>query len=504
MGGKTAVRISFHSLFLYKYPALKKFLRSALLISVGGALPLIAGVVLLIPYTENLQTSVYGELAIYISFSLLVQYLMNFGIDTYLSVHYYDYKEDPAGLKKFLSGITGMICLLGSMLILFFSASGYFLFRWIFNDSAIQFFPYGLMSVLTAFFNAFFRTYVNLQVFGEKPMKYFLFGLFNFVVTVIISAVLVYAYPQSLIGPMWGRLLSGVLIFILSLVFILREFGISFDRSMIRPVVKYCTPMLIFNLLTWVLTYINNYILNAYSTSADVGVYDFGLKATLLIEYACVGLLGTINPRVYQLWKKSGLNESTPEENRYHHVFSSFIMVFVAANIVLLPFVIRLFVHTEGYYESIPLIPLLCLGFVFRGLYNMFSNPIFYFKQTKVLPRVLLFSSIIQIGAGILLVQWMGIWGAVWSYFLIRPVQVFFIWLESRKVFQFQFNVFKMLIVPAGYAAIVIALYQFSDLNELYNGLIQLMVAVVLAAILYRKELSGFGKLVFKRPPSNA
>lgn len=86
---------------------MKHIVKSAFLITVGGALPLLASVVLLIPYTDNLNTPDYGALAIYISFALLVQILMNYGVDSYLSVHYYDHHESPSQLRVFLSRITG-------------------------------------------------------------------------------------------------------------------------------------------------------------------------------------------------------------------------------------------------------------------------------------------------------------------------------------------------------------------------------------------------------------
>ena len=189
---------------------MKHIVKSAFFITLGGALPLMAGVLLLIPYTDNLSTAHYGALAIYISFALLVQILMNYGVDSYLSVHYYDHNEDPVALKEFLSKVTGSLMVYGLALSATLTLLGWILFPLLFPDGNISFWPYGFMSIVTGFFNAWFRMYVNIQVFADRARKYFYFGLFNFIVTVLISTVLVYAYPGTLIGPMWGRLLSGV------------------------------------------------------------------------------------------------------------------------------------------------------------------------------------------------------------------------------------------------------------------------------------------------------
>ncbi len=463
-----------------------------------------ASVVLLIPYTENLSVSLYGEFAIYISFALLVQILMNFGIDTYLSVHYYDHKDDPAQLKKFLAEITGAIFIIGIVLTLLFLIAGDFLFSLVFQNesgsSHISFFPYGLMSVVTAFFNAFYRTYVNLQVFGDKAIKYFWFAVFNFVVTVLISVIGIYVYPQTLIGPMWGRFLSGVLIFALSFYYVMKEFGVQFNTSVFPALRNYCLPVFIFSLLTWVLGYINNFILNHFASTADVGVYDFALKCTTIVEFAALGLLSSVNPQVYQIWKNKKLKESSKEENRYHHVFSMANMLIIALNILLLPFVIHLFVKNEGFYESIKYLPVLLVSFIFRGTFNLLMNPIYYFKKTNVLPRIFSISALIQIGSGILLVNYFGIWGAVWSYFLVKPIQLIFVWMESRKYFTFRFNSIKIIVMPLLYCIAVIFLFQFTSYSLLIKNIAQMVFAVLLIFIVYRNEIKEVPGMLKRKP----
>ena len=478
---------------------MKHIVKSAFFITVGGALPLLASVVLLIPYTDNLHTADYGALAIYISFALLVQILMNYGVDSYLSVHYYDHHEDPKALKSFLAGITGGLLVYGIALTIVLSLVSWLLFPLIFPDGSISFWPYGFMSILTGFFNAWFRMYVNIQVFADKARKYFWFGLFNFIVTIAISAFLVYKYPFSLVGPMWGRLLSGVLIFLLTFGFGLKEFGIRLVYKTGRLLREYSTPIVIFSLLTWVLGYINNYILNAFSTTADVGVYDFALKCTLVIEYAGLGLTGAINPRIFQLWKKNGNTESTQEENRYYHAFSAVNVIIISFNILIIPIIIQAFISNESYYESIKYIPLLCVAFTFKGIYSMYVNPVFYFKKTTILPLVLSITALVQIISGAILINFFGIRGAVWSFFLVRPIQIVILWVAVRRIYNFKFNKFKLVVAPILFSTMVIALYYFVQLPFQINGAIQFGLAILIIGVVYRKELLTIPNLVFNK-----
>ena len=477
---------------------MKRIIKSAFFITAGGALPLLSGVALLIPYTNNLDTSVFGELAIYLAFSVLVQYLFNYGVDTYLSVQYYEHAQNPTESKKFVSEVLGILLVFGLVVIGVFSIIGSLLFDFLFHDGVIKFFPYGFLSVVTAFFNAYFRTFVNIQILRDKPVKYFLFGLFNFFVTVLISTILVIKNPESLIGPMYGRFISGVLIFVLTFGFTLVEVGLRFTTTNLRKMITYCTPVFLFNVLGWVLIYINNYIINFYETTSAVGVYDFALKCILIIEYSGIGVLSTINPRIIQIYKKNGATVSSFEENKFHHVYSLFNLAFIALNILMLPYVIKLFVSNTAYYESIPLLPILCVSYVFRALYNLFWNPIIYFKKTSVLPKILIYTAAFQILTSVLLIKAFGLDGAVWSYFLVRPFQVILLWLQSRKFFTFNLNLIKMVWIPLGYSSLVIVIWAIFPSNYQILALIQFVAISSIAAFVYRKELFNI-KSIYNR-----
>lgn len=473
---------------------MKQIVKSTFFITAGGALPLLSSLVLLIPYTNNLSTANYGALAIYISFALLVQILMNYAIDAYLSVHYYDYHEDESKLKHFLGNVFGILLSLGVVFTLILSLIGYIIFPIVFKENDISFFPYGFMSIVTAFFNAWFRTYVNIQVFGDRPVKYFLFGLFNFLVTVVISIYLIYQYPNTLVGPMWGRLISGVLIFLLTFIYGLKEFGLKFEFKLFPSIKAYATPVLIFSLLTWVLAYINNYILSGLMTVDDVGVYDFALKCTLAIDYAGLGITGAINPRIYKIWKSTGATKSCAEENRYYHVFSALNILLIALSIFVIPLLIKLVITNEQYYQSIQYIPVLCGAFVFKGLYTIYVNPIMYFKKTTALPKMLMVTAIVQIISGVVLIKYFGVWGAVWSYFLIRPIQVFLLKQVAKEIYQFEYNHFKLFWVPLIYVTGVVCLSSL-QIDALYLGLIQFALACVLILFAYKNELNNLPRL---------
>lgn len=478
--------------------AIKKIIRSSILLTLGNMLPLLASVVLLFPYTSNLETSQYGELAIYISFSALLQILFNYGIDSYVGIHYFEFRDDKTKLKQFVGTIFTVVSILGAILIILFTLGGNVLFHFIFK-SRFSFFPYGFMSLITAFCNAFFRIYVNFLFYRQEEKKYFFLNLFNFIITVIVCLTGLWLFPNSLIGPMWGRLLSGLTIFLATLFLVVKEYGFSYKAALVQGLNKFCLPLAGFFILQWIVLYINNYIINAYSTVSDVGIYDFALKCTMLIEVVHTAMLGTMNVRIYNLWNREKTTQSKTEENRYYHVFTMFNVLFIAVNIVVVPVAVKLIVPTESYYASLQFLPVLFAGFIFRGIYNSYYNIVLYQKKTNALPRALLITSIIQIILSVILVKEYSIWGAVLSFTVSKPVQAILMYLESRQLYRFSYNWLKVFVLPILFF-IFVFIFEFLPpfKGNIYLPYIEFVTAFLLVIVVFRKDLKDI-RLLFAR-----
>jgi O-antigen/teichoic acid export membrane protein len=126
----------------------------------------------------------------------------------------------------------------------------------------------------------------------------------------------------------------------------------------------------------------------------------------------------------------------------------------------------------------------------------MYFSPIYFFKKTKVLTKVFLFSAFFQIALSIFLIKEWGLWGVVWAGFSSKIVQVFFLWLESRKIFTFKFNAVKLFYLPAIFSMIIILMEYF--LVGRYNPLLihaaELILGSMMVFLVYRKELTSLLK----------
>jgi len=478
----------------------KKFLTSSFVYTVVGALPLASSIILLPFYTWYLKTDKFGELAIYISFTFLMQIIAGFSMEGAISVFYYDYKHDKTKLKHYVGSLVSGMITSGIITMLMSLCFGNLLFKAIFKGDEISFYPYGFMSVVTAFFNVFFKAYTSLLINQQKPFKFFLVNFFNFVITIIISLGGLYFYKHTLVGPMWGRLLSGVGIFILALVLFISEFGIYIHLEYIKKTLKYCFPLVLYFIILWSLNYLDRYIINYFMNPSDVGIYDFTSRGTSVIDFIMIGLSNAMMPKLFSIWQNDKLENNSADVNRYFHSFSAIGVLLIAGIILFLPILIPLVIYNHAYYVSFKYIPLAALNYVSRALILVYFLPIYFFKKTKALPWIYFACALIQIPLTIILVKHYGLWGALWSAILTKPVQIIFMYLATRKLIKYSYNVVKMIILPTLYSVMVIfgEIY-FKMINPVWIHLAEMIISCLVVYLLFRKELiSSFQKIIVK------
>jgi hypothetical protein len=155
-----------------------------------------------------------------------------------------------------------------------------------------------------------------------------------------------------------------------------------------------------------------------------------------------------------------------------------------------MPVIIPVFIKKVIYYQAFAFLAILAAGYATRIWFYMFLAPLMFFKRTSALPRVFIISAVFNVLAGITLIHFFGIIGAVWTNFMVKPVQAFLMYLECSKVYSFKVNAWKIFYTPVIYILIVVISETFTPAHLKFRVEIgQLIAAVVLVYFAYRKEL---------------
>jgi O-antigen/teichoic acid export membrane protein len=481
-----------------KYPETmisRSFFKSSIIYSVVGALPYASGFLLLPWFTAYLTPQQFGVNAMYIALMYLIQIISSYGMDMSAGVLYFDYKDDKQKVREFLGTVFLGIALLGAFTFVVFSLGGLRLFNFVFQSADfIELFPFGLFTIISGVFNSVFKTYSSLLINQQRPVRFFWLNISNFVLTIVGSLVILYLFPYTLYGPILGRLIPAVVVASASLTMVGREYGLAWNQAYVKKILSYSSPLILYALLTWVVSYVDRFLIaSLMGDTTYVGIYDIAVKMVIGLDLVMTGLVNTINPKIYNIWKDKNLRESTTEINRYYNGITALFLLVIPLFVIIMPLLIPIFIKKVIYYQAFALLAILASGYATRVWFYMFLAPLMFFKRTSALPRVFIISAIFNVVAGIVMIHFFGIIGAVWTNFMVKPVQALLMYLECRKVYTFNLNAWKIFYTPVIYILVVVISESLTPAHmKLRVEIGQFLVAVILVYVAYRKELVPF------------
>lgn len=458
--------------------------------TVGGALPMVAGILLLPFYTNYLSNALYTQVLFYISISMLFQILFSFSIENYFGIKFTRLGEQKEEQKRFTGTVSVLLLVIGSVILALACLFGPMLFSSIYKmELGMEFWPWGFFSVLTGFFNSYFKAASICLIYLKKPGTFLVSNLLNFLVTVLISVGGLLLFPDTLLGPMYGRLISGFVIFLIGLGIFRKNSLWIFDRRFLRDLFAFCIPYVFYVISGWVLMQADRYILQAYIPNTELNAYDLLLKCFYGIEFIQNSLSAVIYPKVYEIWARNKENATTPESNRYFNVLTAINILQLIVFCLLIPWVYRLFVNNPAFFQSESYIGILSTGYALRSILSFYLAGILFTGNVKVLLKVFGISALVQVSLTWPASQYYGLNGAVVAGLITKGIQVILCMLFSSKVFHYKFNVYKILVLPFSFLLINAVQYYLQPYYNFWFYAMEFLGFGILIYWLFRKEI---------------
>jgi O-antigen/teichoic acid export membrane protein len=325
---------------------------------------------------------------------------------------------------------------------------GDIIFKVALPDQNVSFFPYGLASVGAGAFQALFKVHSSLLQSREKPEVFLWSNVLSFTMIAAFTIIGLELFPNSLMGPIVGRLLAAFLAGLWVLARIFREFGFKYDFTWLRSSFGFNTYTFIYQILQWVINYFDRIVMLLVLSLANVGVYVFATQCLIALELLMNGLHNSFYPKVVTAVMASPEKHSTPQINRYYHGLTAIIMLGVCLGVLLLPWVIETFVHKQSYQASIPYLPFLATIYFFRTMRLYFTVPYGILKYTKPLPVVYFIVAAMKIILMIFLMPSFGVFGVIIAALTSAVFEIILLRNGIKDMFHFRFNFFKIVGAP--------------------------------------------------------
>lgn len=287
--------------------------------------------------------------------------------------------------------------------------------------SNFDFYPYGLLAIVLAFFTQPKRIFIALFTLQYKIHKIAIFSFIAVILSITTTILLVVVFEMGAMGKVLGLFPSALFFFYLSFSKVLTYSNKIWSFSSIKGQLKLGAPLIIGIWSYEILHIADRYIIERMTDLSSLGLYSFSYQISEAPMMLLLGVRQLWNPIFYE-------NMNSGNFNTISRLSFFYILGFSAIITMMILFIkeFTLLLINERYYSSIDLIPIILVGIFFNGLLVL-TNSIFGFnKKFGSISVIALIAAVINVLLNILLIPKIGIIGsaiatliAYLSYFLI-------------------------------------------------------------------------------------
>lgn len=376
--------------------------------------------VLLLPIiTRHLSAAEYGAYSIFLFWSILLFPLLGMSANGLILVRSAGTKNKEE-LSRLISNV---FCLAGISCIFFLIAQFFLSMFFGVSASFLMLGPYVFGFILIQNSATYFQC-------TGKRVDYFLLKTGHAFMTGLLSVIFCVFLSLGSFGLILAATIS-VLFFASVVGYRLRAEGLlawHLNSRLVKGIFNFGLPLLPHAIGSVILTSSDRWILEKFTAAEEVGVYSVGAQLAAAISLVTASLNQAYAPRMIGVLK-SGTHVG------YLRVARSTILlsVFVMFGGLISGFVLKIFIglfFKGDFLGAVQYVGPLAIGFSLQGLYQIFSNVIFFKEKTGYLSRVTVFCAILHIFLLIILVRNFGGKGAAitsvlsWGMFAVLSFRI--------------------------------------------------------------------------------
>jgi len=284
-----------------------------------------------------------------------------------------------------------------------------------------------------------------LQVFirVKRQIHWFSgFAIWKSIGSLAIALLLIIFYQRGIDSLLWGAILCGIIV--LPLVWNKAfkgqsVFHFTIDLSSIKEMGRYSFPLVVANLVAWILSLSDRYILQFFRDTQEVGIYSasYTIADRSIMLFSTLFMLAS-GPISMHIWEKEGENKSkefVAKVTRYY------LLVCIPA-VVGLSFLSKPIIHfltSREYYEGYIIIPFITAGTFFLGLQQRYQRGLLYHKKTNLIMISMLCAGLLNLVGNFILVPHYGYLAAALTTFISYVFLLILMIIFSRRYFVWGF-----------------------------------------------------------------
>lgn len=374
----------------------------------------------MLPYlTRKLGPEGFGELSYYLTILALLGIFIGLSQEGAVTRYFYFYGNKAIDL----------IVRAGYLYNILFSTVC-LIVAWILKSEIIAYIT------LIATFNSFLSVQLALRQAQKQPIPYIMIQFLSSVSLVLFTVLMLeYVAGDRVINRLLALLLSSVLVFFITYLFINKSFKISRKfslenyKSALVYIFSFGIPLILHQLSFFMKGQVDRIFIYKLYTPAELGIYSAGVQVAAVLPIVLMALNKAIVPYYYQGLKEKKLSIQSIKK---YTLFCLALCIIPALIGFVLPESVYVWFLGEKYAESKYYVVMYLLGYGANLPYLMLVNYLFFHAKNKLIASVTFISSIFYVVLMIVLGQY-SIEYIPYALILSNILMVLILWLMVSK-----------------------------------------------------------------------
>jgi len=441
------------------FDQLKNLLKHSAIYSISNVATKFIGVILLPLYTSYISLAEFGILGLIDVTILIGVELFNFGISQSLLM-FNNSKEYEADKKRIFFTLTLISLLICALAIPIF----YTLIPVISNNflNSTDYSHLFTISIFVIVFKILNNLFLNKLRADEKSVTYTIINMIRLILTLSLIIFYVAFKGQKVEGVVNAYIISEALVFLVQIPIAIRQMETRFKKDIISVSFRFGFPLIFGTLAMMLLNVSDRYIINYFTDSTQVGLYDLGYRfAGILNMFVTIPFGLTFLPVAYRIYGEKG------DIIFFSKVLTYLTMILVWLGLSLALFsreIIKIFALDPSYWPAHEIVPIILLSYVFFGMKHVTDIGLFLRKNTKYVAYNIIIAAIINITLNIVFLQVYGMKTAAYTTLISFFILLLGSYYLSRKSYKISYEIIKITkLVFLGIVFFLIGYYLESD-----------------------------------------
>ena len=352
----------------------------------------------------------------------------------------------------------------------------------------VEYNKFSLSVIAACYFTVFFEIIRsvgnNVAVIEKKALLYSSLNVAHKYLRVILPYLGILYFSDRMFGIATGFMLSSMVTMLVVINKIEFKIRFNFHRELILKLVMFSFPLMLNELVNYVLNYCDRLFLAFYLDSAAVGMYSAAYNLSNNIEVVLITSMNmTTAPLLLDCFNNHGFDEMKCLLRRcidwYCLLGSGIIALVVSIGPDLL-----VLLASSKYRAATPVMLPVLLGVFLYGLYGLAASTLFFRNKTKVILILCTAATVINLIANWLLVPRLGIIGAAYA----TLISFFFLGVAGMLLaYRGKFSVLHIALLKLLPAIIMLCVLNWVSIPGLLLGIVvkSLVGTIVWAATSY-------------------